>query len=303
MRTTVFLLVSAIVSLGAGEAAAHGAGVPVLPSEVLTDWHPDLIPLLLICVTGIVYAFARMAQLLSEGTSGVLSHGKAVAFYGGLILLGIALASPLESLAGTLLSAHMVQHVILITAAPLFIVVSRADVVFFRLLSPRARRAVGRASNRGPFGFLLRPVPSALVHGGTMLVWHAPPLFDAALTNDLVHDLEHLTFVITALWFWFSVAHAVRSSSRRLAGGIAILVTLIFGGALGALLTLAPRQLYAYQSPPEAWGLSPLADQQLAGLLMWVPAGAVYLLAGMVLAFAMLGEARDEDAPEVPAAR
>ncbi len=136
-----------------------------------------------------------------------------------------------------------------------------------------------------------------------MLVWHAPPLFDAALTNDLVHDLEHLTFVITALWFWFSVAHAVRSSSRRLAGGIAILVTLIFGGALGALLTLAPRQLYAYQSPPEAWGLSPLADQQLAGLLMWVPAGAVYLLAGMVLAFAMLGEARDEDAPEVPAAR
>ena len=140
---------------------------------------------------------------------------------------------------------------------------------------------------------------AALLHGVAILLWHAPLLFNTALTNDLVHDLEHHSFVVTALLFWFAVANAARSASRRLADGIAILVTLILGGALGALLTLAPRPLYAYPMSPAGWGLTALSDQQLAGLLMWVPTGAFYLLAGMFIALAILSDGRKPDEPHL----
>jgi cytochrome c oxidase assembly factor CtaG len=120
-------------------------------------------------------------------------------------------------------------------------------------------------------------------------LWHAPALFEAALRSDVIHALEHITFFATAILFWQSLAMALRSTAAVPAGIAAGFLTLVHGGFLGALITFSPTLLYPwYRQGPERWGLSPLADQQLAGLIMWVPAALIYLLACLVLAARLL---------------
>jgi cytochrome c oxidase assembly factor CtaG len=106
-------------------------------------------------------------------------------------------------------------------------------------------------------------------------------LFDAAVTNVAMHRLQHLSFLITALLFWWSVF-------RRSEAGMAawhVFITMLHTSVLGALMALAPRVLYGAQTATSAsWGLTPLEDQQLAGIIMWVPAGTIYAGAALVLA-------------------
>jgi putative membrane protein len=119
-----------------------------------------------------------------------------------------------------------------------------------------------------------------LLHGLAIWAWHAPPLFDAAVANIAIHRLQHLSFLLTAILFWWSVL-------RRSESGVAawhLFITMLHTGVLGALMALAPRVLYQAQTAaaPE-WGLTPLEDQQLAGLIMWVPAGTIYAGAALAL--------------------
>ena len=142
-----------------------------------------------------------------------------------------------------------------------------------------------------------RPLPAAALHALAIWIWHAPGPFQAALQNEALHDLEHASFFLTALLFWQSVIAASRSPSSLIAAIVATLVTLIQSGFLGALLTLSGRPLYPSYSGSELWGLSPIEDQQLAGLVMWVPMGGIYLIAGLLLAARLIG------ADERPASR
>ncbi len=129
---------------------------------------------------------------------------------------------------------------------------------------------------------MARPILAAMVHGVAVWAWHAPPLFEAALVNPPLHMLEHASFVLTAIWFWSALLASVRSPSRRLGAGVAILATLIHSGILGAILTFAPRPIYAvYRDDALTLGVDALADQQLAGLVMWVPGGVIYLVAAL----------------------
>ena len=115
-------------------------------------------------------------------------------------------------------------------------------------------------------------------------VWHIPAAFDAAAANYPLHLLEHACFFGTALLFWRAIL-AAGSSHRTVSALAAAFATLFHGGLLGALITLAPGALYAhYAEPARRWGLSAIEDQQLAGLLMWVPMGIVYLGACLMLA-------------------
>jgi cytochrome c oxidase assembly factor CtaG len=118
-------------------------------------------------------------------------------------------------------------------------------------------------------------------------VWHVPVLFDAAVTDIALHRLQHLSFLLTALLFWWAL---VRNCGAGAATGH-LFITMTHTSLLGALLTFAPRVLYGVQTiHSEQWGLTPLQDQQLAGLIMWVPAGALY--GGAALGFAALGIVR-----------
>ncbi|MCW5695587.1 MAG: cytochrome c oxidase assembly protein [Bauldia sp.] len=281
-----------LLALAPASAAAHGGGEIIFPAEVLSHWHPDPLPLLLALGVVALYGIGLTRLWRRAGVGRGVRGWQAGLFAGGVLLFLFALASPLESVTGTLLTAHMIQHVTLVAAAPALVLLGRPDIVLLWTIPQRWRHGTAAALSTAANVLrpLVRPVPAALIHGAVIWAWHAPPLFEAALASDLVHDLEHATFVATAFLFWQAIFLAMRRSAWRLAGLVAIVLTVIQSGLLGALLTLSNRVLYpAYGDGPLAWNLTALADQQLAGLVMWVPAAAAYLAAGVALGAAILG--------------
>jgi cytochrome c oxidase assembly factor CtaG len=141
---------------------------------------------------------------------------------------------------------------------------------------------------------LINPMRATLLLGITMWLWHAPALFGAAVAYDWVHALQHLSFFVPALLFWRGLIHA-RPVGRAPGAVAAAFITFMHTGLLGGLITMAPEPLStAYLGRTESWGLSALADQQLAGLLMWVPLGVPYVAAGLLLGARVFGGDQDE---------
>jgi cytochrome c oxidase assembly factor CtaG len=152
-----------------------------------------------------------------------------------------------------------------------------------RTLPRSARRLANAAPLRSLWSWLTRPINATIGHGAAIWLWHAPALFDAAVENVTLHRLQHVSFFVTALFFWQAM---LRRSARGAAFGH-VFLTMLHTSLLGALIALAPHVLYRVQTAQSAaWGLTPLEDQQLAGLVMWAPAGAIY--AGAALALAAL---------------
>lgn len=275
-----------LLALSPTPLAAHGA-VPVAPDAVWSAWSLDplvIAPLLLVhwlYGRGVLRLWARAGHGRGIGRSHV------AAFVAAELALFVALVSPVDALGGVLLSAHMVQHGLLVVIAPPLLVMARPGVAltwampagWLRGPPAVAWRKLAQAVRR-----LARPAPAALLHGLTVWLWHAPALFEAALARPWLHWLEHATFLATAMLLWQSLlsARGGASAAAALAGTFA---TLMHTGLLGGLLTLAPEPLYRwYAGQSELWGLSPLSDQQLAGLIMWVPMGLAYLAAALWLA-------------------
>ena len=135
------------------------------------------------------------------------------------------------------------------------------------------------------------PLAAWLLHAMALWLWHLPVLFDAALANEGIHALQHASFLVTALFFWWSVLGVNTRHDQGLAL-LSLFTTMVHTGALGALLTLSPVTWYAaYAATAPAFGLDALEDQQLGGLIMWVPAGLVYVSCGLVMAARWLGRA------------
>jgi cytochrome c oxidase assembly factor CtaG len=186
----------------------------------------------------------------------------------------------------------MVQHLLRITISPRLIVHGRPAIVYAWAMPRKARRKLARRGLGREAAQLLhalaRPLPATLLHGAAVWIWHAPALFQAALSDALLHDLEHASFYVTALLFWHATLLAARAPSAAVKAILGLVITLIHSGLLGALLTLTPGPLYPAYGEPLPFGLTPLEDQQLAGLIMWVPASAIYLGAALHLASRLL---------------
>jgi putative membrane protein len=194
----------------------------------------------------------------------------AACFAAGWLAVAIAILSPLDAAAGRSFALHMVQHELLMVVAPPLLILGRPFAALSATLGPRALRIAAWP--------LRIPPPAAwALHAAALWVWHMPWLFDASAASDTTHALQHASFFFTALLFWWTVFRRVRVGTAVLY----VLTTLIHTGALAALLTFAPAPLYAGAS---------LEQQQLGGLIMWVPAGYAMLLAGL-LAFNRLLEA------------
>ncbi len=195
-----------------------------------------------------------------------------------------AVAGPADALADRLFTAHMIQHEILIAVAAPLIASGRPLLALVRAV-PAARRAAA-ALGRWPLGgaavrVCRRPSLACLLHGAAIWLWHVPPLFDAALAHPAIHVVQHASFLGTGVFFWSAVLHPRRS--RDLGRSIVYLfITAVHTAVLGALLVVAQSPWYAgYALGGYAFGLTPLQDQQLAGLVMWVPAGGLYLVAAL----------------------
>ncbi len=271
-----------------GLAWAHGEA-PHTPATIWQHWNRD--PLLLFGLWLVAAAYllgtTKLWQRLGPGQGIRYSH--VLAFFGGLVALVIALVSPLDGLAETLFSAHMVQHLLLLIVAPPLLVWSRPVIPLLWALPQPARHAVGHGWRQARWGgrawhLLTQPGLVWALYALTLWLWHLPRLYQAALTNDLIHEVEHVNFLGVGLLFWWLVLQPV--GPRRLGYGATILfifTTVLHSGALGALLTFAQIVLYPiYETRVAAWGLTPLEDQQVAGILMWLPAGFVYVLTALV---------------------
>ena len=169
--------------------------------------------------------------------------------YGGWVLLALALLSPLCRLAATLAVGHMAQIMAIIAACALL---------------------ASGASRTAPRGL----AAATLLHGALLWLWHAPAVYGWTLQQPAVHWLAYALLVASATWFWHGVLHEPRAGAAL----GALLATTLHTGLLGALLTFAPDVLYPlHTAGARAWGLDPVQDQQLAGLVMWVVGALGYL--------------------------
>jgi putative membrane protein len=196
--------------------------------------------------------------------------------------------SPVHALGQFLFSVHMTQHELLMVVAAPLLVLGRPGRIWLLALPPSfARRAMQRVRLIGGervWDALVNPFVATLVHALALWLWHVPILFVAAHTSEWAHALQHASFLLTALLFW----HAVLFGARREAGfGLGVLYlffTAMHSGALGALITFAAAPWYPGNAQvADAWGLSLLEDQQIGGLIMWVPGGLVYVVAALLL--------------------
>jgi putative membrane protein len=237
-----------------------------------------------------------VARLWQRAGTGVgIKRWEAGCFALGWLALFIALVSPLDALGGVLFSAHMAQHEVLILLAAPLLVLGRPLIAWLWALAPERREQVRAAVQTRPVAAawhaVTGPLAAFAIHAAALWVWHIPVLYQATLENDAVHAVQHLSFLLSATLFWWALIHG---RYGRMGYGVAVFyvfATALHSGVLGALITFAPRLVYPiYAGRTSAWGLSPLEDQQLAGLLMWVPAGVLFIVLGLALFAAWLGE-------------
>jgi putative membrane protein len=199
-------------------------------------------------------------------------------FLAGWIVLVGALVSPLHEAGERSFTLHMIEHELIMLVAALLLPLSRPMGVMLWAL-PRGWRPL--LAFPAVFRTLGRPVLATALQAIAMWVWHAPPLFNRALGHPGWHIAQHLSFLLTALFFWWSM---IQSRNRGLAA-LCLFITSIVGGALGALMTFSASPWYAsYASMGMMpFALTPEEDQQLAGLIMWVPGGLFHAGAALLL--------------------
>jgi putative membrane protein len=250
------------------------------------SWEPGI--LLGLALSAWLY-FRGLRRLWRESERGRgIRRWEAACYAGGWVSLFIALVSPLHPWGRVLFSAHMMQHeVLMLVAAPL-LVLGRPLIPFLWALPLNWARRVGNWGKAAWFqrGWrtLTNPFVAWAIHAVALWVWHAPALFQATLTDEWVHALQHLSFLLSALLFWWSLIHGRQGLMGYGAATLYVFTTSVHSGLLGALLTFASSVWYpSYIGLTSSWGLTPLEDQQLGGLIMWIPAGLVYIVAGLGL--------------------
>lgn len=276
-------------------AGPHPHGEPGGTSRGPADFHQLIrtwafepgvvIPLAL---TGWLYAQGLWRLWRASGVGHGVKRWEAISYALGWFALVVALVSPLHPWGGVLFAAHMSQHEILMLVAAPLLVLGRPMAVLLHALPSSWSRNLALVGNAPSWLAVWRSITNPLaawtIHGAVLWLWHAPALMQAVLQNEFVHALQHISFLLSALLFWWALIHGRQSAMNY---GLAVLymfTTALHTGLLGILLTFATRIWYpAYSTTTQSWGLSPLEDQQLGGLIMWIPAGIVYIIAGLAL--------------------
>lgn len=275
-----FAVLSSIGTFTATSSLTEGGAA----SAINWTWPPLVVIALL--MTALFYGLGVRKMLRRSGASNLLVL-PILWFTLGWISLVIALDSPLHELGEQLFWVHMTQHEILMLVSAPLLVLGRPLIPFLWALSPPWRQRVTNLGRAKPFRAIWTsisvPVSAWLLSAVALWVWHVPWLFDRTLSNDWIHAAQHTTFLVTALIFWWPVMNRIPSFGY---GGslIYIFTTILHTSVLGALLTFAPRPWYSsYVITAPTWHLSALEDQQLGGLIMWIPAGTLLLIVALAL--------------------
>jgi cytochrome c oxidase assembly factor CtaG len=257
-------------------------------------WEPFTVALLL--ASAVIYAIGLRVLWRRAGVGRGIRVWQAAAFALGLLSIAVALISPVAWLSEVLFSVHMTQHEILMLVSAPLLVFGHPLLAALWAVPMRWREAAGAWAARpgvsSTWRAITAPVVVFILHGIAIWTWHVPTLYEAALRSEGIHAVEHLSYVATAVLFWWAM---VEGRYGRAGYGLAVLyvfLTAVHTSALGALLVVAPGVLYPfYGAAASAWHVDALQDQQLAGLLMWVPSGVIFIVLGLALLAAWLGEA------------
>ena len=262
------------------------AGQALLPHDLWTAWSFDVVVIASLLFSAVFYARGVRRVWNAAGRGRGVTTGQCARFWSGWLALLIALVSPLHALGSVLFSAHMTQHELLMVLAAPLLVTSQPLVAFAWAFDKRTtvRIAHWPVSTWVGNGWraLSAPLAALIIHVVVLLAWHVPALYQATLRSDIVHGAQHASFFVSALAFWWGLLRARRHAS---AAGVAFLfAAMMVTGVFGALLTFASQLWYpAYAATSAPWGLSPLDDQRLGGMIMWIPGGASYLIAALWL--------------------
>ncbi|UNK42743.1 cytochrome c oxidase assembly protein [Luteimonas sp. S4-F44] len=283
------LLLVACAATSAIAAVPEGPPPTLASAWTLSPW--TLLPLFVLAAL-YVRGLTRLWRRAGIGRG--VSRGEAGAFAAGVLTLLLAMVWPLDAFAAYALSAHVAQHMTLLALAPPLLLAGRPWSLVASALPRRWSARLHRSLHRPLSALATALAPAAVVHGATMWLWHLPGATSAALADTALHRAMHASFLIAGIWFWAAVWRRLRAPDAGAVGGLVALVAVMMQmGFLGALLTFAPRLLYpVYTDRALLIGLDPLRDQQLAGLLMWVPSGVPYIVVGLWLVVALLRRMR-----------
>jgi len=234
-----------------------------------------------------IYAAGVARLWRSAGIGRGVRPLEAAAFSAGWVALVVALSPPLHEWSEQRLAAHMIQHELLMVVAAPLIALSAPSTAFLWAFPSAARHRALELVRQTPlsaaWSAITSPLAAFILYAVALWVWHLPALYDYALDHEGVHIIQHICFFGTATLFWWGIAHGRYGRIGYGAAVVYVFATAVHGGVLGALLTFSPRVLYVPYILNHASGLTPLEDQQLAGLLMWVPAGLIFAIGGLSL--------------------
>ncbi|GAB6066734.1 cytochrome c oxidase assembly protein [Methylothermus subterraneus] len=271
-RTQVGIAIFFLFLALSGPSSAHGSFAE--KDNFWLAWHFSLEILLPLVLIVLIYVRGRQKRLHQKKP---VSLGRTVAFLAGMGCFLIALQSPIEPLSDHFLFIHQLEHMLLRVFGPLLTIFAMPLAPLLqglpswlrhRLLSPLLRSFWIQALYR----FLSHPVVSPILFAGTMIFWQIPPIHDAAVQNRWLHDLMHLSFILTGFFFWWLIADP-RGARARLPYSLRLIVlwaVTVPDALVGALVTLARSPLYqVYDVLHGSWRIDRLLDQQLGGILMW----------------------------------
>jgi putative membrane protein len=241
------------------------------------NWQPTIIFVAIAAIYLYLYAVGPLRVKYHLGPP--VQTSKAVAYILGVNLIFLSLFSPLDKLGDTyLFSAHMIQHLLLTMVGPPLMIIGLPAWLVQPLLRNRIIFRVGR--------FLTYPGIAFTLYNVNFWLWHAPSLYDATLYNEMLHIFEHTTFIGLSFLYWWPVFSPLKEGWPRLSMTGQMLYIFLGGMPtvlLGAGLTFTSPLYTPYLYAPRIWGLSPVTDQQLGGLIMWVPANIAYIIVAGVL--------------------
>jgi putative membrane protein len=285
---------ASVLALSSFPAAAHTTGAA-------ETGLADATALVLLTLLGLAYARGSW-RLARRKPPRAERYRRALCFWTGWGSLAIALGPPIETWTARSFTAHMIQHeLMMLVAAPLLVMAKPFGVLLWGLPEPAAH-ALGAAAQANTVRWLARrlcsPLVAWLVHAVVLWGWHVPIAFEAALARSTVHWIQHTSFFVAAAFFWWAVFVPGALGDRRGTAIVSVFTTAVHTSALGALLTFSTRLWYPTYAPGfDEWGLTAIEDQHLGGLVMWIPGGTAFLIAGLVLTGLWLREAERRVSP------
>lgn len=270
------------------------------------EWRPEILIVLLTLGTMYIVGWSRLRRQSAYGK--VATKPRLAAYLGGLAILAISLMSPIDRLGSQLFFMHMLQHMLSIMfAAPLLWLGQPFPIMLWAMPVGLRRRVAGLFTRRSPFRRALtaatRPGISWLIFVTIYLGWHDPNAYNAALYYRWVHDIQHITFFLAAMLYWWHIVGAAPHIHGRFPGWARmayLLATVPPNMLVGVSIAFAGKVIYTYYlSVPRIWGFTALQDQMLSGAIMWIPGSMMFIMVALLILALMFRE-KDQPLPGGP---